>query len=462
MNAWIRDNIKIIDLICHRRWGKDDCSLHGLATKAHQRIANYCYMLPMEKGVREAIWEAINPHTGINRLEESFPMCIREKTNEQQMRITLLNGSKVVFAGSDNFRSKIGSSLAGLVYSEWSLSDPASYGYLAPMLKENGGWCVRQGTARGENHAYKTLMSGMKDPNRFAQLVTVEDSGMNKILDMEEIKQEYIDIFGEDLGLAMYLQEWWCSFKAPIAGSVYGKELTKLENEGRIKSVPHVKGFKVFTAWDIGRTDSTAVWFYQVINNEVRVIDYEEKALETPDYFFSRILGIKITVNIIDAEIQVVRGGDLAGFEHRKEYDYETHNLPHDAKAKTFAATGKSLQDQAHAVFTWTKVDITPSLSIQDGIKSARQLLRTIVIDHKAQEGFDALKEYVYKYDEKNKVLSVKPLHNWASNAADAFRYMAIAYETPRKEQPKPRKPNPNDTGIVMADYIKPRAKPQW
>jgi hypothetical protein len=461
-NAWIKGSCKHLELIWHRRAGKDSLCLHGTMVKMWQRPANYWHMLPLSNQVRKAIWKAVNPHTGKRWIDEAFPIELRVSTNDTEMLITFINGSTWQCLGSDNYLSAIGSAPAGIVFSEWSLSNPQASGYLRPILAENGGWQVKIGTPRGENHAYRTYNAALTDNNQFAQLLTVNDTRMDRVWDMEYELKQYIVEFGEDMGTALFNQEYYCSFKAAIFGAIYGKELTALDNEGRIGNAPHIEGHKVFTSWDIGRTDSTAIFFFQVINNKVRVIDYEESTLETPDYFFSRILGYKITVNIVDGEIQVLKGKTLEGFEHRKEYDYETHWLPHDAKAKTFSAMGKSLQDQAHAVFTWDKVSITPSLSIQDGIKAARQLLRTIVIDDKARQGYDALKEYVYKYDEKNKVLSVSPLHNWASNAADAFRYMAIAYETPRKEQPKPHKPQVNDIGIVMADYIQPTSNPEW
>jgi phage terminase large subunit len=465
MNAWIRDNTLINDWIWHRRMGKDDCALHGTCIKAHQRVGNYVHMLPMEKQIREAIWEAINPHTGKLRIDEAFPLSIREKTNDHMMRITLKNGSKWRCAGSDNYQSIIGAGLAGIVWSEWALSNPASYAYLSPMLKENGGWAVRQGTPRGQNHAYKTYMSGVKDPNRFAQLLTAKDTGIDQTLDMEEIKQEYIDIFGQDQGTAIFLQEWYCSFDAPIIGSIYGKEIAGVIQSNRFTDVPHNPDYPVYTAWDIGHTDAVAIWFFQIIRNRVHVIDYETASLQAPSYYFSLVEGREIQVNIKNDKIEVIRGELIKGLEHRQRYNYEIHKIPHDARAKTFSAMGKSFQDQAHAVWGWEKVEIVPSLSIQDGIKAARDMFKSVVIDsHRCADGFDALKEYVYKYDDKNRVMSVKPLHNWASNPADAWRYMAISYETTPIRKPKKPDPTPNDSdnGLVIAEYLTKRSKAEW
>ena len=465
MNAWIKDNTLINDWIWHRRHGKDDCALHGTCIKAHQRVGNYVHMLPMEKQIREAIWEAINPHTGKLRIDEAFPPEIREKTNDHMMRITFKNGSKWRCAGSDNYSSIIGSGLAGIVWSEWALSNPASYAYLSPMLKENGGWAVRQGTPRGQNHAYKTYLSGLKDPNRYAEILTAKDTGIDKTLDMDEIKQEYIDIFGEDQGTAIFLQEWYCSFDAPVIGSIYGKEIARMVQSNRYTSVSHNPDYKVHTAWDIGHTDAVAIWFWQEINNKVFVIDYETASLQAPSYYFSLVEGREVQVNIENDQIKVVRGDNLDGYAHRRKYKYGTHNIPHDSRAKTFSAMGKSFQDQAHEVWTWSKVEIVPSLSIQDGIKSSRDLFKIVYIDKdRCSAGFDAMKEYIYKYNEQHKVMSVKPLHNWASNTGDAFRYMAISYKTsPIRKEPKPEPtPNDSDNGLIIQDYIQKVKTPEW
>lgn len=454
MNAWIRDKILLHDWLWHRRHGKDDCALRGISIKAHERIANYCHMLPQENQVREAIWEAVNPHTGILRLEEAFPTSIRAKTNQQQMRITLRNGSKVVFAGSDNYKSKIGSSLAGLVYSEWPLSDPASYAYLSPMLKENGGWCVRQGTPRGKNHGYKTYQSGLRDPTRFAQLLTIADTGADKVLDIVSIKQEYVDLYGEELGNALYLQEYYCSFDVAVFGSVFGSEFADLEKDGRFTVVPHNPKYKVFTAWDIGFKDSVVIFFYQIIDNKIHVIDYESNNLKNPDWFAGRCLGRKIQIDIINNEIKVTKGAFIPELKRRTEYDYETHWLPHDGKAKTFTAMGKSCQQHLWAVFGTGKVRIVPSLSKQDGYKAVRMMLRSTYFNKPLTEpAFEACKQYKYKYDDKLMTFSKEGVHDWTSHYTDALRMMAIAYKTtPKPEIPRVINPNHMDNGLAIAE----------
>lgn len=456
MNAWIRDGVLINDWVWHRRFGKDDCALHGTAIKAHERVANYWHMLPQHNQVRKAIWNAVNPRTGIRRIDEAFPDSICSK-RDNDMLVTFRNGSTWQCLGSDNYQGAIGSAPAGIVWSEWALSDPTSYAYLAPILKDNNGWVVRQGTPRGKNHAHKTFKSSMKNPNAFAQLLTVEDTGAAQFLDLAEIQQEYIDLYGEDLGKAIYFQEYFCSFEAAIVGAVWGGELSRLERSGRLCECRHDPSFPVFTAWDIGRKDATAIWFYQVIANEIHIIDYLEDTLKNPDYFCSLIAGHEITIDLIDDEVVVSHGPEIERAAHRQAYEYELHWLPHDARAKTFAAKGKSVQEQIAKAFGWDKVRITPNLSKQDQIQAARKMINKTVIDWKAEQGFEALKQYRYEQDEKNNKLKDKPLHDWTSHAADAFMYVAVSYQTVAPEPlPEDRmKPlNAMDNGIAMEDMF--------
>jgi len=453
MNKWLYEGVLINDWLWHRRFGKDDCALHGTAVKAHQVVANYWHMLPQHNQVRKAIWTAINSHTGIRRIDEAFPKELRESTNETEMFIKFRNGSTWQCLGSDNFKGAIGSAPKGIVYSEWPLSDPASYGYLSPILKENKGWVVRQGTPRGKNHGYKTYKSSKKNPKAFAQLLTVEDTGADKQLDLTAILQEYIDLYGEDLGRAVYLQEYYCSFEAAVVGSIWGGELARLESDNRLTDCPHDTDYPVYTAWDIGRADSTAIWFYQVIANEIHLIDFLQDNLKNPDWFASRVLGKIVKIDIVDGKITVQKGQDLSQHKHRKAYDYANHWLPHDARAKTFASMGKSVQELLSVCFGWNKVSITPNLSRQDGIQAARKMLDKTIIDWKCEDGFELVKQYRYEKDDKKNMLKETPLHDYTSHAADALRYVAVSYQTFAPEplpMDKMKPANAMDNGIPI------------
>jgi hypothetical protein len=112
-----------------------------------------------------------------------------------------------------------------------------------------------------------------------------------------------------------------------------------------------------------------------------------------------------------------------------KKYHYEKHFLPHDARAKTLAAQGKSIIEQLGESLGMSNMAIVPDLGVQDGIQAVRQTLPKCWFDErKCGEGIEALRQYEREYDEDNKSFRSKPKHNWCSHPADAFRMLAVAW----------------------------------
>ena len=112
--------------IAHRRWGKDDVILHHTAIAIHERVASYWHCLPEFVQARKAIWTAVNAHTGKRRIDEAFPIELRESTNDNEMFIRFKNGSTWQVIGSDRYNSLVGSGVAGVVFSEWALANPSA------------------------------------------------------------------------------------------------------------------------------------------------------------------------------------------------------------------------------------------------------------------------------------------------------------------------------------------------
>ena len=421
--------------IAHRRWGKDDVCLHHTACAAHERIGNYGHCLPEYAQARKAIWNAVNPHTGKKRIDEAFPKQIRKKVNDQEMYIEFLSGSTWQILGSDRYDRLVGTAFAGLTFSEWALANPSAWGYTQPILEENDGWSVFITTPRGNNHVKRMYDMAKANVDWFAEVSSAEDTGVFTKEKLDKARKELISLYGEDMGNTQFEQEYLCSFDAAIPGSVWGGEIRRLEQEGRFGNFPHDPSYPVFTAWDIGRSDATAVWFYQVIANEIRVIDFEQASLKDPDYFASRVLGIDVKINFINNDIIVVFGDTIESISYRREYDYGMHHLPHDAKAKTFQAKGKSLQEQYAKVFGWDKILCLKALSKQDQINAGRKLINQACFNESAIEGLDAIKQYRYEWNDEKKNFSLSPVHDWTSHPADAWMVAAVAY---RADAPKP------------------------
>lgn len=394
------------ELVWHRRSGKDEVGLHRTAVAAFERVATYWYMLPMATQARKAIWDAINPHSGKRRIDEAFPPELRSTTRENEMLIRFKNGSTWQVVGSDNFNALVGSPPAGIVYSEWALSNPASRAYLRPILAENGGWQVFNTTPRGKNHAWRTFLAAQKQPGSFAQLLAATDTGAMTPERMEAEREQYRADFGRDQGDSLFEQEYLCSFDAALLGAIWGREMGDAKRAGRIGKVPWNPAHPVHTAWDLGWSDDTAIWFFQVIGYRINIIDFYASSGESVVGYADKL--------------------------HAKPYRYGKHWLPHDAKPVTLASQGRSIFQQLWAL--GIKGDLVPNLGVQDGIQAARQMLPQVHFDETACAlGIDALTQYQREWDPDKKCFKDKPLHDWTSHASDGFRYMAVAWRQAAK-----------------------------
>ena len=172
-------------MVAHRRWGKDDVALHWTAQEAFRRRGVYWHMLPQASQARKAIWEAVNPHTGIRRINEAFPRELRAATRENEMFIRFKNESTWQVIGSDNYDSLVGSPPIGVVFSEWALAKPQAWAYIRPILAENDGTAFFITTPRGNNHAARMFRS-MPD-SAFVEKSTAYDTD---VFTKEQLEQE--------------------------------------------------------------------------------------------------------------------------------------------------------------------------------------------------------------------------------------------------------------------------------
>src|SRR5690606_13467299 len=154
--------------------------------------------------------------------------------------------------GSDNPNSLVGATPFGIVFSEFALSNPSTWGYLQPMLLENGGWADFITTPRGKNHAHDLHKSARGNPQWFCETLTVDDTGQILPADLEEVRKDYTALYGVDAAEALIQQEYYCSAEAAILGAYWGKELALAAKEGRIGVVDPHPDYPLHTAWDLG------------------------------------------------------------------------------------------------------------------------------------------------------------------------------------------------------------------
>ena len=261
--------------IWHRRAGKDEIAMHHTAVQMIRRPGNYWHALPEFSMCRKAIWTSVNPHTGIRRIDECFPQELRENTNDTEMLIRFRGGSTWQCIGSDSYNRTVGSSAAGIVYSEWALCNPSAWAYHRPMIEENNGWACFISTPRGHNHAKTMYEYALQSPAWFAQRLTAKDTGALTEDELAEALKEYQALYGADVGRAMYDQEMMCSFNAALLGAAYALECQQVREEGRIIDCEPDLTRPISHAWDIGIRDDTSVWWFQPQSSgQILILDH--------------------------------------------------------------------------------------------------------------------------------------------------------------------------------------------
>ena len=399
----------------HRRSGKDEEDLQHTSCAMHERKGNYWYMLPEYAQCRKAMWDAINPKTQERRMDEIFPLPLRKKdggTNNQEMKIETKFGSTFQLLGSDNFHSLVGSPPVGLVFSEYSRTNPSAWAYLMPIVEENGGWVCFNSTPYGDNH-FKLLCDFAKtEDGWFYEELTAAQTGVFQPEQLDRIRRELYAIHGEDYGEALFLQEYYCSFDAAIPGSIWGDCLERAKREGRIQPFAVNIALPVYTGWDIGRTDDTSIWFYQLLGRDILIFDHHSSSLKDIPFY----------VELLEKK--------------QEEYGirYGKHWLPHDARPRTLAAgAGSMLQQMTEAVRRNPKLGsfaIAPKLDRQEGIQAARKTFPLCRFhDTRLETGLRSLRHYHRKWDEDKRMFVDDPVHDWASHDADAFRVLATTWK---------------------------------
>lgn len=384
-------------------------------------------MLPQAEQARKAIWEAINPHTGIKRIDEAFPPAIRKRTRNNEMFIELLCGSSWQVVGSDNYNALVGSPPVGITFSEWALADPHAWAYMRPILRENGGWATFIYTPRGRNHGW-TLLESARAQGWFTEVLPATASGVFTDEDLRLEKAELIGEYGRDLGENMYEQEYLCSFDAAILGAIYARWVREAERTGRLLSIDYDPSLPLYTAWDFGWSDATVIWWFQVAaKRELRIIDFYRATSKAPKHYAEVVFGHAPDTDEIK-------------HSHRKGWQYAGHYFPHDAANKTLAAGGRSTGDLLFA--EGISGTVLAAVDQDDQISAARDTLDVCWFDTtRCKEGLDALRAYHFPWDDKLKRLKDAPLHDWSSDPCDAFEVIAQVWRPPQRaaDRPKPR-----------------------
>lgn len=391
---------KRADVVAHRRWGKDEVALHWAAAAAWERPGSYWHLLPEMAQGRKAIWDSVNPHTGMRRIEEAFPPVMSPTFHEGEMQVVLGNGSTWQVLGSDNYNSLVGASTAGVVISEWALADPEAWVHLRPILLENNGWALFLWTPRGRNHAARAFEHRRLDPTWFCLKSPATETDVFTPEQLAQEKRELIAELGSvEEGEARFASEYLVDFDAAAPGTYYATLLGEADREGRVGRVPVDPSLPVDTAWDLGIDDYTAIWFFQQAGREVRVIDYFETSNEGLAAVVARAIGAK-------------------------SYLWGTHHLPHDVMVRELSS-GRSRYEALQSMGL-SRIHVGAAADPEDRVNAARLMIPMCWFDaERCAGGLDRLRNYRKRWNRATRSYG-GPLHDQASHGADAFGEFAL------------------------------------
>lgn len=241
----------------------------------------------------------------------------------------------------------------------------------------------------------KRFRKGTDDRYKVAELNWRDNPAFPAILERQRVRDEN--------GNPEYAHIWEGDYKTEIEGAYYADLISKARQDNRITNVAYDPAVPVHTAWDLGMSDDNTIWMFQVVGSEYRFIDYYSNHGE--------------------------------GFTHYAKvlkelpYVYGRHYLPHDAAVRELA-TGKHRSEVLEGLGI-SPIDIVPRINhINEGIEMVRQKLPLCWFDEtKCAEGIKALGSYRQEYDEARATFKSRPLHDWASHGADAFRQFAQGFK---------------------------------
>ena len=390
---------------CHRRMGKSVCAVvHKTvkATECQKPRPRFAYIGPTLKQARHIAWDYVKAVTKVIPGVEQ---------RESEMAVNFPNGARVQLFGADNPDSLRGQYFDGVTFDEYGLQPGNIFSeIIRPALSDRLGWALFLGTPNGKNQFYDMAQRAQQDETGQWQYLQFKASETGLIAP-EELADARAMMTEDE-----FAQEYECSWEAAVKGAIYGKEMDAAQAEGRITAVPVDPIVPVDTTWDLGVGDATAIWFVQRLRGgEVRLVDYYEASGEGFPHF-----------------AQVLQ---------QKGYTYGKHYAPHDIQVRELGS-GRSRWEVAKSL--GITFQVIPRLhggiqnDLEEGIHAVRMLLQKCWFDaQKCHAGIEALRHYKRDYNRRLQEFKAVPVHDWASHAADAFRYLSVWASDPTPKAKK-------------------------
>ena len=403
--------------VAHRRCGKTVAVLNDQIRRAalHTREfppGRFAYVGPYLNQSKRNVWFYLKHY--------ARPL-IADK-HEGELWVDLLNGARITLYGADNPDGIRGSYLDDVIMDEFSEQPPSIWGQvIRPMLSDYQGTATFIATPKGRNSFYKLYEKAKKRSDWFTFNLPASLTGI--------IPEHELVAAQEDMTPEEFAQEYECSFDAAILGAYYAKEIAEAERAGRVTSVPVDVEQPVHRAWDLGVGDATVIWFFQVAGAQIHVVDHYASSGKGAQHY------------VQEAKAREASGRYKAGFDF----------VPHDAKVREFTSGAVPRQRIEVLQALGLNLRIVPDHKRMDGINAARVTMGRCWFDFdRTRDGLEALRQYRTEWDEKASVFRDTPKHDWTSDHADAFRYLAMAW----------RELSPADRPVTMKEKLAELVRP--
>lgn len=371
--------------------GRGSAKSHSFATAllvlgAKQPMRILCAR-EIQKSVRDSVHRLLSDKIKSLGLEHFYQILDTE--------IRGSNGTLILFSGLSSVTVDSIKSFEGvdIVWVEEAQSvSKRSWDILTPTIRKDGSeiWMTLN-PQLDTDETYKRFIEP-NDPNIWKCEMNWRDNPWwTDVLEQERLTTMRND--GEN-----YEHIWEGKTKSALIGAIYAKEVEQARAENRFTNVPHDPALLTHTAWDLGVGDATAIWFYQKVGREIRVIDYYEASGEGLPHYAALI--------------------------QSKGYLYGEHWAPHDIAVREFSSGRSRIETAASLGIAF---NTAPSVSLEDGIHATRMILPRCYIDMvKCAQGIECLKRYRWERNEKMEMFKSRPVHDQWSHGADAFRYLSL------------------------------------
>ena len=379
---------RFVLVTAHRRMGKTLAGINHMiraAVENKKKNPRYCLISPTFSQSKRIAFDYLVEYT----------RPLKASVNIQELRVDFWDKRISLYgADSSNASNLRGQYFDGVILDEVASISPKVWtDIVRPSLADRApeSWALFTGTPAG-NNSFKTLRDdALKNPDWEVLEFKASQTG---ILDEKELAAARRDM-GED----KYAQEFECSFDAAVTGSYYGELLNEMDDQ--MLEIPVDPMAKTFVSWDLGMSDSTSLWVMQVVNRELRFVDFYENHGKG-----------------LDEYVRWLR---------ENNYHLAENLLPHDAQVRELG-TGKSRLEMLSQAGLNCRV--VPRVSVEDGIQTVRRHLGRCWFNvPQVTEGLNYLRQYRREFDEKHSVFKARPLHDFSSHAADSFRYMMVGLD---------------------------------